>query len=485
MSEETTLSSSQERRGARVVGILLGPVLFVLLAGVIAHMTQREWSGARIAPSAAFLDGLTVYAPEEEGAVLSSLYGPMSVAYYLPACLLGGAMASLIAAGMMNVAALLVPLVALIVLTSRHRQLEAWGTALLATATALAWPPTQQMLGGIHVDAPAVGLGLLACLFLSGSAAPRRRNLALAASCTVLAAWTKQVEAPLAFAQLLYLVLRFGRRPAIHYFFALAIAALAVSAFWLVFFPLDALLFNLVQIPGTQRFTDLDYLPKEMARFLPPFLLVCWFSWRATRDQRKRWIEAPGALLFLAFLFLLPLSMLARAKVGGFLNSFHALAFLLAATAVTWSAWAESSATTRRRVPLLSALLGLVVLPWGLLPKYTDAFSHVGHNPHARAASFASLHPGEAYFPWHPLAHLEGEGKLYHFDYAVRDRELAGFAMSDEHIRAHLPGDLRWILVDGHAGPPSILQRLPAFSVETTLEEMPGWRVFVRPEDER
>ena len=37
----------------------------------------------------------------------------------------------------------------------------------------------------------------------------------------------------------------------------------------------------------------------------------------------------------------------------------------------------------------------------------------VGQNDPQLAYEFAVRHPGEAYFPWHPLASLLAEGRLY------------------------------------------------------------------------
>jgi hypothetical protein len=95
------------------------------------------------------------------------------------------------------------------------------------------------------------------------------------------------------------------------------------------------------------------------------------------------------------------------------------------------------------------------------------------------AYDFAMRHPGEAYFPWQPLASLLAEGRLYHFEYGVVDRYLAGYEPTPEHLRADAPPRLRWIAASN--GPTLMLRFFPEYSVPTQLAELPGWDVRSQP----
>jgi hypothetical protein len=107
-------------------------------------------------------------------------------------------------------------------------------------------------------------------------------------------------------------------------------------------------------------------------------------------------------------------------------------------------------------------------------------FDALSESAQQQALDFARAHPGQAYFPWQPLASAYSEGRLYHFDYAVLDRQFAGYRMSDEHIRAFVPDQLRYVLFHPSRQDETIMRRLPEFNARVRLEEMPGWIVYTR-----
>ena len=72
------------------------------------------------------------------------------------------------------------------------------------------------------------------------------------------------------------------------------------------------------------------------------------------------------------------------------------------------------------------------------------------------------------------------EGKLYHFEYAVIDRELAGFKPSDDHFRAYIPEKLRYVVFPTWHQSKKMLNYLPEFSQRTRLRELEGWIVYER-----
>ena len=88
-------------------------------------------------------------------------------------------------------------------------------------------------------------------------------------------------------------------------------------------------------------------------------------------------------------------------------------------------------------------------------------------------------------FPWHPLACLLAEGKLYHFYYAMVDRDISGRRMSREYIDEHMPANLRYIIhnqmwVADRDPLPWLSRYLPEFDQPAQLPEFPGWTVLTK-----
>jgi hypothetical protein len=114
--------------------------------------------------------------------------------------------------------------------------------------------------------------------------------------------------------------------------------------------------------------------------------------------------------------------------------------------------------------------------------------SRIAHNPQEQAYNFMRAHPGQAYFPWYPMARLLAKGRLYHFDNGVFRRWVAGYPPSRDHFRAHVPPDLRFVAYRSHnldrfdhAGDDKLRRAyLSEYSRKIKLPELPGWVVYVK-----
>lgn len=483
--------AAPERGLFRALAGLAGALLLAALVAAVAAMPLRTWSAARLAPSAALVHGLPVYTPADAGAVLSTLYGPVSVLYFLPAFLAGDVTTRILVAGVLNVLALVVPFAWLLLARRGAGPRDGPTLAVLLTGTLAALlgsHPLRQMLGGIHVDAPAIGLGLSSCAVLERhGGAPGRARLALAALLVVLSAWTKQVEAPLALAQLLYLGLRFGRALAWRYFAWLGAWSLAAGAVFLAAFDPAGLYFNLLRIPAGHPFVGLRGVAQELLLHALPIALLAAAGLLAARAGRRgrALLEVDGALFALGAVLLFPTSVLARAKLGGFVNSLHFLAYLLAAGVLALRCAASVPSTRPAAARLARALAAVTLLaavacwPWRELRRGVGALRDLHANPQQEAYEFARAHPGQAYFPWNPLSTLASDGELYHYEWAVVDRELAGQRMSDAHVRAHLPPRMEYVLFPP-GEPRNMLRYLPEFTREVRLAGMERWIVYAR-----
>ena len=88
------------------------------------------------------------------------------------------------------------------------------------------------------------------------------------------------------------------------------------------------------------------------------------------------------------------------------------------------------------------------------------------------------------YAPWSPLPALMAKGQLYHFEYSLYDRALAGVAADQEHFLRYVPRHIRFVLYDTtYLEFFTIQHYLPEFNQQLTLPELPGRIVCLRPDD--
>lgn len=479
--------SVSSRSWLPVAGAVLLIALLALCA--IVQIPFLDWSGARLASSASLLHGYRLYYGADAGPAMPTVYGPVSMLLYLPALLSKSITGALLIAGATNVLAMLLPLAWLhnrALAGDREARLAGSCGLLFAGAAIFAASPTQSMLGNVHVDAPAVGLGLSACIvLLRAHRDPGLGRLCASSLLAVLAIWTKQIEAPLILACLGYVAMRFGRRALLRQLACYAVVGVAVSAAFVLAFGFDDLWFNLFTIPNAHlaRYgadgAALSTL--DLALECAPFALgIAVFAWLLRGGEASFW-ERDYALPLLAAVLLFPVSAVARAKLGAWENSYHALYYLIAAASLVLASAMRRASTGWRSVCAGLTLVALVGAYAASDVRGLSRLRTLADNPQQQAVDFAHAHPGQAYFPWHPLATAYSDGKLYHFDYAVLDREFAGYRMSDAHIRAYLPDELRYVLFRKGAQDRAMLRYLPEFRARGALPEMPGWVVYARP----
>ena len=72
------------------------------------------------------------------------------------------------------------------------------------------------------------------------------------------------------------------------------------------------------------------------------------------------------------------------------------------------------------------------------------------------------------------------EGQLYHFDYGLYDREIAGFPVSAEHFRANIPPSFRLLCFPNTRNFEYTLKYLPEFNRRVDVPELPGYICYER-----
>ena len=188
--------------------------------------------------------------------------------------------------------------------------------------------------------------------------------------------------------------------------------------------------------------------------------------------------------------FMLPMGLLGRVKVGGYLNSFGFPMYFFTLAIVVVIVLVLQAALKKVRLPqgswfslILVAAFALGgawyvkkrldrALLWASLPEWgeTEAIVHIKRLG------------GTAYFPWHPVAHLLAENKAYHFQYAVYDRDLAERPISQAHYASGIPENITTFVVPDHAWrkPYTDLTLTNRFNVlgEPDRMTLPGWLIY-------
>lgn len=459
--------------------VLLPPLLVALLfvyAETAWLSTRWVWSACRLAPTIGLLHGYPLYSGADSGAINGWLYGPVAALVWLPAAFARSPQPALLIAAVINLVFLLAPLF----LLARRLVPDSLALAGLlfaaAAAALLQLYPTWYMASALNADAIAVGLGLASCLLLLAEK-PTRTHTVAAATLAALAAWTKQVEAPLLLAQAGWLWFARGRRLALEFVLAWAAAMAAVAAALFLLSDPHSVILNLWTVPSQHPLAggwaaarhELTDLLRYALPLWAPALVVVAAAWR------NRTPPGPTALLLLTALVLLPTGVMAAIKVGGDRNSLHSVYYLAAAAMpAAGGAWLLRRPRGRDLRAGLLAVLAVALI--GLAVRQVRDYPSLPLLPPRclsdEAFAFAREHPGRAYFPWDPLATLLADGKMYHFEYGVYDRQLAGLRPEVARVRHMFPEQIDFVIYPRADYPRTMVREyLTDFRLTATTED--------------
>ncbi len=456
----------------RVAAVLAVPGLLLLaliLVKTPLRMLNDDLSAARLAPAVAMTFGYDLYGRADQGPILNTIYGPLTALVYLPAAACSTPTGAVIAGGVITLLLFV----------------GALGGAFHALGAASPFPASLRLLGflstfallssrrgtsywfdNIHADAPALAFGLAACslLLLRDGAVPGRARLAASAVCSVLAVFSKQTSLGLPLALALCVGWTGGRRSFAFFAVVASAAALLLGTLASLAFGLDAMWFNVVTIPSRHAWEgkawrglvdDALLLMFEQSAFVLIALAIGATSWLLEqrgdpRPWRARLSREPWMPFALAALVLLPTSTLGRVKVGGDENSNHSLLFLAVVAAILLlRACSGASSRIQRGLRILG--MGVVLLAYLMaIERERGRSVEIGpdvlrNNPQQVAYDFVRGHPRQVWLANNPLVTLYADGRLYHFDYGVFDRILAGFPPTERHLWEHLPEELRYV----------------------------------------
>jgi hypothetical protein len=488
-------------RLATVAGVVVAAVAVLQhLAGV----PDNDMSASRLVPATALVRGFTIYAGPTSGPIVDFMYGPVAALAFVPVALATSPSGALAIGVVLNAAAFFLPIAWL--LCDGRRSTDVVLAALVLFVLVVVRDPGLAFSAlTIHADAPALGLGALACGLCAGGRG-RPRRIAAAGCAVALAVWTKQTMAPLAIALVAATWLRDGARPAIRLAtWIVAVGALLGALACAVFGPYP-LAFNMVILPsrmpwygeaaggglGTVLFVSGLVL---RLTWLPALAVIALLAWSRRSDAAGavRVRASPAGVLAGVALVLAPAAILAGAKVGGYLNTFSVTSYFLVAALATALAAAACEDDRGGRVARATLAVGLVALslvvargPVGIHGVGTSVarLRNWAENPHERAYRTAREHPGEIYLPWNPLATLLAENRLDNNEIGAWNRDLAGVPIDDELWRRFLPPRLRVMAFRPPSGAftwlPEPTARLPEFTLPATIPGLDGWTVLGR-----
>lgn len=480
-----------EQLAEALLPALLGALAFAYYETTVLN-TRWIWSACRLAPTIGLFHGYPLYSPVEAGPINGWLYGPVAAIFWTPAALADSPLTALAIAAVINLVFLLFPLLAAGRRVAPNPGLPRLLAFVFGAAALLQVYPTWYMASALNADAIAVGLGAGSCLLLLSENPPGGKRLMLAALLSVLAAWTKQIEAPLVLAQIGWLWFRHGRKAALEMAAACTGAMLAVAAVVFLLLKAPDVIFNMWTVPAAHarpggwsaaRAEVVDFCRYTVILWLP-CLIALWLHARASRagspDHPPK-TRHPLLLFVVAAAVLLPFGVLAAIKVGGDRNSMHSVYYLVvAATMALAGAW--PTLAMRQAVMLRTALLLAAVSLAVLVVRQVAGYAKLTMLPtrclSQEAWLFAQEQPGRVYFPWDPLATLMAEGRMYHFEYGVLDRLYAGRAPTDGRISQDLPSRLGFVVYPKANYPKTMLDRyLPQYVFATATED---WLIYRR-----
>jgi hypothetical protein len=278
----------------------------------------------------------------------------------------------------------------------------------------------------------------------------------------VLAIWTKQTAAPIVVALTAWVAVQRGWRMGLRYFAILAITGAVISVACVFAFGPRGLWFNMFVEPSHHpwQFYPNDHL-RAFARVLRmlawqclvPLLILIPAAFLRSPKHAPAWL-----LPVVVGIAMIPTACLGWVKQGGEPNNAAYVTYFLLIAACAAVADCETLRFLAGRADQAFGGRALVVLlslnfAWQAfhnedqIRTRTGIAMHVHDNGAETDFRFECAHPGEAYFPWDALAPLLASGKLYHFDFGVHDRILAGYPPSDAHLHAWLPPKMRLFVI--------------------------------------
>jgi hypothetical protein len=481
----------------------MAPLVCLLAAGAgagILNSPSFVWNEVRLARSMALLRGFSLYLDQDAtGPVIGTLHTPVSHCIYLAVTALHSPTYLLLTGSLLSLLLIFAPLGWVLLRASegnRDRLLIATAAFLFCGFLILQAPGTFHTATMIHTDAPALAFATLACgVFCNPRKPMAAPQVWLAGIGCVLSAGCKQTMAPIVLALALFLGVSAGAKLLAHFAAAVLVGGAVLLAAILAFVPAHAFLFNTVTLAAHRPLKD-GYIELLVQSFregkqdaLPalfPMLLLAGCQWilAERKPNLRNFVRANRWLAFaLAAAALIPVTVKAIATVGTDVNHLGTLLyFLFAAGGLAIAQAMAADNSLLRGVAWMCATLGIFIgIAPGTLIALPPRLQNVYRNAPETALRYELRYPGRAYFPCNPMTTLLSDGIAYHVDYAVYDRETAGYPLTSRQFESGLPRGFLQVAFPAGARPEStaLLNMLKPYE-QVTDAELPGWTVYKR-----
>lgn len=481
------------------------PLFLSLLAAQAAagilNAPSFIWNEVRLARSVALLHGFSLYLDRDAiGPVIGTLHTPVGHCLYLAVAGLHNPTDLLLAGSLLPLILTLAPLGWVLLRASegaRDRPFVATTAFLFCGFLIMQAPGTFHIASMIHIDAPALAFATLACgVFCNPRKPITVPQVWLAGVGCALAVGCKQTIAPIALAIALFLGIGAGARLLAHFGAALLLGGAILLGTILALVPAHAFLFNTVTLAAHRPLKD-GYIELLVASYragkqdaLPalfPMLLLAGCQWmQADRKPGLRaFVLANRWFVFaLAAAALIPVTVKAIVTAGADVNHLgfvHYFLFVAAGLAI------EQCIPTPRNsilsgIAWMCAALGILVsIAPGAALNLSARLRDVRQNAPEAALRYELRHPGRAYFPCNPMACLLADGRAYHVDFSIYDRELAGYPLTARQFEAGLPSGFELVAIPpGERPQSSALKDMLEQYGQVADIELPGWTVYKR-----
>jgi hypothetical protein len=476
--------------------------LLALEAGAgILNAPSFVWNEVRLARSVALLHGFSLYPDRNAtGPVIGTLHTPVSHCLYLAVTGFHGPTYLLLAGSLLSLLLIFVPLGWVLLRASegnRDRLFGATTAFLFCGFLIMQAPGTFHTASMIHTDAAALAFATLACgVFCNPRKPITVPQVWLAGVGCVLAVGSKQTMAPIVLALALFLAVTAGAKLLAHFGAAVLVGGTVLLAAILALVPAHAFLFNTVAM-ATHRPLKQGYIEvlvmfyragkQDALPALFPMLLLAGCRWIAAerRPDLRDFVRANRWFAFaLAGAALIPGTVMAIVTVGADVNHLGlVLYFLFAAAGLAIEQYlADPDNSFMRGSAWICAALGILVsIGPGAALTLPSRLRGVHRNMSEAALHYELRHPGRAYFPCNPMASLLSDGKVYHVDYSVYDREIAGYPLTSHQFEAGLPSGFQVVAIPpGEQPQSSALRDMLKRYEQVAYTELPGWTVYRR-----
>ena len=460
--------------------IILGAATAVLvLSGWLSFQRNLDfaWTSVRLAPAFALTHGEPLFSSPGRPPWVMVGYGPLYPVAYLPSTLASAPAPAVAIGTVLAHVYILVPVGLLCAACARRLRGDGtdarlhWGILLLLFAlVAYIAPSLNYVLSHVHVDAPALGLFLVACwavLRAESAGAKAQQWLLIAGIAAGLSAACKVNLIAAAVGFLIWIAWFFGVRTGLKFVLG------AVGAFATIYFVamlrdgFAAVLLNL-RLPGrmpwftlqqvdtfTPGGTSYDAIDKLrtfltiLGDYVRHYGVVALAVVVALPTLNR--ISAPATRMTKLFLVLTAVMLFASVasvgKSGGDVNSRALVTLPLALAALT--AFATLSQPISR-VTFATAYVAVAAATFVVALSAAANFlrwSVKGSATLVEAHDTIASEPGRWYFPFDPLAHVLAEGKFRPNMDVVHSYAVAGSPVDRDAFRTALPDELEKIAV--------------------------------------